>query len=259
MTISFESISASKRTPGIDTEINIRGANQNPPANRQKVMIVGQRMSAIISTPSFQPSADPGLNDCVLGTGPAPAFTGSVYRQFIIEITTAAATDVFRWSNDNGSTWTTAVNASTSNITLSEGVTIKFGAATGHKVGDRWEFVAFPAGAVAERVPTAIYSAGDAALAAGDGSIAHRMIKALLATSDKYGPLDINICTMDDASGTAATGYVEFSGTATSAGYVQLHIGSALFQVSYAVGDTGAQIALALKDEINADTTLPVV
>ena len=73
------------------------------------------------------------LNDATAqGTA---ASNGSI----ICEITTAAATDIMKWSDDGGATWTSGVNLTGgSPITLSHGATITFVSKTGHAVGDAW-------------------------------------------------------------------------------------------------------------------------
>lgn len=59
---------------------------------------------------------------------------------FIVEVTTAAATDKFKWSDDGGNTWKENVSVTGSAQTLSDGVTITFSATTGGVVGDRHVF-----------------------------------------------------------------------------------------------------------------------
>jgi phage tail sheath gpL-like len=257
--MNFYEIPTSRRTPGTETEVNTRGASKAPPSTRQRLMVVGQRMSALISTPSFVPSSVPGLNDCVLGTGPAPTFTGSLLRKFIIEISTEATPDTFKWSKDNGVNWTTGVSCSTSNITLVEGVTVKFGATTGHKAGDRWTFVAFPAGTQAQATPRTVFTAGEASAYFGQGSILHRMVKIALETAQQHGGIEINCTAMDDAAGTAATGYLQFTGTATAPGSARFRLGNDVFEASYAIGATPDSIALSIKTELDKNLDLAVV
>lgn len=64
---------------------------------------------------------------------------------FIVEITSAATPDVFRWSNDGGATYTSGVNVASTTLLGATGVTINWGATTGHSVGDIWTFVSDPA------------------------------------------------------------------------------------------------------------------
>ncbi len=244
--IPFKTISASKRTPGVDTEVSLSGGSVPLSGTHQKCMLAGQRMSAQISVPSFTSGT---LNDCILGTN--AAYVGTVLRKIIVQITTAAATDIFKWSNDGGSTWTVDVNCATANTALAEGVTIKFGAITGHAVGDQWTFFAFPAGTVAEKVPTNVLVVEDAAAYFGAGSVLYRMVKACLATAKMYGTIDLNCVAMNDAAGQAATGSVALAGTATGVGSARINIGNDYVEVGFAIGDTAAAIALALKTELD--------
>jgi phage tail sheath gpL-like len=256
MPIKLETISLTKRTPGVDTEANLTGGNQRLAGTHQKLMIVGQRMSALISIPSILVGT---LNDCILGTN--AAFAGNVLRKFIVTITTAAATDIFKWSNDGGATWTTGVNCATANTAIgTEGVTIKFGAITGHALGDSWNFFALPAGAGAQKIPTAFQSLADVSGGCGAGSVLYRMAKIAFAMVEQYGPIDMSYTSMSDAAGTAATGTVTVTGPATAAGFLRLRIGNEKFEIGFAAADTAAAIALAMKTELDkAVEDLPVL
>jgi hypothetical protein len=58
-----------------------------------------------------------------------------------VEIDGTGTPNTFKWSDDGGLTYKAqGVNCSTSNITLNRGVEIKFGSATGHTLGDKWEW-----------------------------------------------------------------------------------------------------------------------
>jgi len=80
-----------------------------------------------------------GLSD--LNTG--GTFSGGSGLVYVVEIDGTGTPDTFRWSDDGGASW----DASTVSITgaaqtLNNGVTVTFGATTGHTSGDRWSFVA---------------------------------------------------------------------------------------------------------------------
>lgn len=88
-----------------------------------------------------------GIGDAVLtGSGLDDAtsggtYTGSTDKDFRVQIDSTGTPDTFKWSNDGGSTWEdTAVACDTSPVTLEEGVTVTFGATTGHTVDDYWDF-----------------------------------------------------------------------------------------------------------------------
>lgn len=62
---------------------------------------------------------------------------------FVVEIDGIGSPNTFKWSDDDGVTWKQqGVSCSTSNIELNRGVEIKFGSATGHTMGDKWEWEA---------------------------------------------------------------------------------------------------------------------
>lgn len=75
-----------------------------------------------------------GLDDAVS----SGTYTGDEDIRYIIEIDTVGATDTFRWSDDDGSTFSASQNCSTSPTSLSNGVTVSFGATTGHDIEDKW-------------------------------------------------------------------------------------------------------------------------
>lgn len=66
---------------------------------------------------------------------------GAVYK---VQITTGGATspNVFKWSDNNGVTWTTGVNVSTSPIYLNHNIQVTFFSLTGHTIGDYWQWTA---------------------------------------------------------------------------------------------------------------------
>lgn len=69
-------------------------------------------------------------------------FTGNVDVDYEIVIDATGTPDTFKWSDDGGATYTEGVAITGSNQLLSNGVTIKFNATTGHTLADKWEFTA---------------------------------------------------------------------------------------------------------------------
>lgn len=80
------------------------------------------------------------LNDLSINN----TYTGVDSRTYIIEIDTTGATDTFKWSNDNGQSYTTGVSITGSAQSLEDGLQITFDNTTGHSVGDAWTFQAGP-------------------------------------------------------------------------------------------------------------------
>jgi hypothetical protein len=82
-----------------------------------------------------------GLNDMTAGG----TFTGTANRSFRIQIDGVGTPDTFSWIK-SAPTQTipdaalVPISAGTP-TTLTEGMTITFGAATGHTAGDRWDFI----------------------------------------------------------------------------------------------------------------------
>ena len=95
--------------------------------------------SGIGPTTHFNASdgAGTGLNDVTIGG----VYTGSTTKNYRIKITAAGTPDTFQWSADNGSTYNgTHINVTNAGpITVNEGVSVNFGATTGHTVNEYWK------------------------------------------------------------------------------------------------------------------------
>lgn len=74
-----------------------------------------------------------GLNDATSGG----TYTLAADAVFVVEIDGAGTPDTFKWSKDGGA-YTETVAITGSAQTLSDGVTVTFGATTGHTAGDIW-------------------------------------------------------------------------------------------------------------------------
>lgn len=110
-------------------------------------------------------------------------------------------------------------------------------------------------GLAAADAPVQVFSPYEAAYWSGNGSILHRMAIAAFAFKRD---ITVWVCGQTDADGTAATGTVVFTGTATAAGAFTLLIGKERIELPFAVGQTAAGAATALAAAINANPTLPV-
>ncbi len=67
---------------------------------------------------------------------------------------------------------------------------------------------------------------------------------------------------LDDVAGTAATGTITITGTATAAGILTVYVGSKKnhkFDIAIAVGDLPLAVATAISAAINLDTKVPVI
>jgi hypothetical protein len=68
-------------------------------------------------------------------------YTDSVARIYKVEIDGVGSPDTFKWSDDNGSTWTeTTKNCAVTAYALNHGISVTFGVSTGHAVGQFWTF-----------------------------------------------------------------------------------------------------------------------
>lgn len=111
-------------------------------------------------------------------------------------------------------------------------------------------------GTVAEKVPTQIIGTLDGDGFFGVGSPLAEMSRAFKAANPRTKLIAIGL--NEVGAGVVASGKIEFGGTATKAGTVSAYIGGRLVRAAVAVGDDGADVALALAAAIDADARLPV-
>ena len=77
-----------------------------------------------------------GLNDLSVADYTSYTNAGDLRYEIIIDAT--GSPDTFKWRSDVNASYTSGVAITGNNQTLTNGVTIKFAATTGHTVGDRW-------------------------------------------------------------------------------------------------------------------------
>ncbi len=77
-----------------------------------------------------------GLNDLNVDYA---GYNGTGETSYFAEVTNAGPNpNIFKWSNDNGATWTENVQMAISGIDVGNGVSIGFDALDGHTFGDQW-------------------------------------------------------------------------------------------------------------------------
>lgn len=111
-------------------------------------------------------------------------------------------------------------------------------------------------GSVAALEPAQVYSEDMAKAYWGDGSVLTRMVGKAIKHKNTIEIHGIGLA--DAAASAAATASVALTGTATAAGSVVVYLGNERIEVAAQVGATAADVALALKAEIDARTSLPV-
>ena len=80
-----------------------------------------------------------GLDDIDKWSTGYTGLTGNGAVSYRVQIDGNGTPDTFKWSTDNGVSWiATGVNCSTSLTLLADGIYVKFGATTGHTIGDYW-------------------------------------------------------------------------------------------------------------------------
>lgn len=111
-------------------------------------------------------------------------------------------------------------------------------------------------GSVAASVPTQIFDADQAQDAFGQGSMLHRMFKALAANN---GVTETWAVALDDAgAGVLASGTITFTSAASQAGTLYLYVGGRRVAVAVASADTVTDIAANVVTAVTADADLPV-
>ncbi|MCE5309632.1 MAG: hypothetical protein LLG20_18515 [Acidobacteriales bacterium] len=90
-----------------------------------------------ISKAVYVPTGPAALNDAVSGG----TYTGTASTTFTVQIDAAGTPDTFKWRKSGGA-WTAGVAITGATQTLSDGVTVRFYATTGHAVGDAWTIAA---------------------------------------------------------------------------------------------------------------------
>lgn len=96
--------------------------------------LIAYNYESIISAVTFSGT---GTNDLATGG----TFTGSSNATFVVKIDSVGATDTFTWSGNGGSTWTGVTTSITGTAqTLINGITVTFGAISGHALDDSWTF-----------------------------------------------------------------------------------------------------------------------
>jgi len=78
-----------------------------------------------------------GLDDATAGG----TYTGTADATYEVVIDATGTPDTFKWRKDGGA-WTSTVSITGSAQTLSDGVTVTFGATTGHTLDDQWTITA---------------------------------------------------------------------------------------------------------------------
>jgi hypothetical protein len=92
-------------------------------------------IATTITTPDFTGS---GLDD-LTASGSFDELTAST--DYVVEIDAEGTPDTFKWSNDDGTTWEAeGVEATGAAQELENGISITFGADTGHTLGESWSF-----------------------------------------------------------------------------------------------------------------------
>lgn len=162
--------------PGIIGVTNTIGINY-------KQEFVRMHLNTIPGATAF--SGTGNLDDLTVGG----TLTGTADITFTVKIDTAAATDTFKWSINGGTSWVASTVAVTGAAqTLQNGITVTFGAVTGHTLNDTWTFTAYKTdsppsffNARDEKYPI-FYAAQKIALKIGDariGKIEEEMAQAM--------------------------------------------------------------------------------
>jgi len=87
------------------------------------------------------PSPGNALDDMETNSG--NNYTGATERSYRVQIDGTGSPNTFKWSNDRGLSWeATTVNITGAAQALEDGITVDFGALTGHALNNYWDFTA---------------------------------------------------------------------------------------------------------------------
>lgn len=112
------------------------------------------------------------------------------------------------------------------------------------------------AGAAVASAPVKVFSSAEAAALFGRGSQAHLMVKAAI---EAYAYSRITVLPLADAgAGVAATWTLTYTGTSTAGGSVTVTVAGQALNVPIATGQTAAQVATAVKAELDKMVDWPV-
>jgi|21_taG_2_1085346.scaffolds.fasta_scaffold00651_14 hypothetical protein len=90
--------------------------------------------SNVIRDPKYRPIGSNALDDLVS----SGTFNGTDKTKFVLEIDSTGSPDTFKWQKEGG-ILTSGVNITGSAQVLIDGVSVTFGATTGHTLEDKWE------------------------------------------------------------------------------------------------------------------------
>lgn len=130
----------------------------------EEVKLILRRLNGIIRSAtminglgSIEFDGGIALNDLLISS---TGYTGLLPKQYIIRVSATGTPDSFRYSTDGGATWAVAASMLTSPISLSDGISVKWLATTGHTLGTTWTFVTTPNFAT-NRLRDVVQSVGD--------------------------------------------------------------------------------------------------
>jgi len=84
-----------------------------------------------------------GLDDITFNPYQSDTLKGEVGRKYKVALEATGTPDTFKWSRDGGSNWyKTGIKITGAAQALENGLTVTFGATTGHTAGDTWDFTA---------------------------------------------------------------------------------------------------------------------
>lgn len=105
-------------------------------------------------------------------------------------------------------------------------------------------------------VPVTVTSEKQAKALFGAGSMLHHMCERWFKNNKQTG-LTV-IPQADNSSGAAATGKLEFGGSAAAAGSINLYVNGRKLSVAVASGDSDSAVCTAVKAAIDADSDFPI-
>jgi phage tail sheath gpL-like len=253
MSIIITGLTADDKVPGVYNQLKYSAGKRNSATAPVYLYLMGNMRSAV--------SASIGAVTRVGGSGPVVGTSGTptADREFIVEITTGGALGVavFKWTNNDGQTYTTGVTAGAT-VALSDGVSITMAAGT-YVVAETYSFSTVAAATFGTATAATIYDIdtidrADALF--GPGAELDIMAEDAIAIP---GVNLRAIAVAEAGGGVAATMTVTFSGTWTAGGTLRLRLDGKNYTLNVASTDTITTLGWRAQDAFNGVARCPVV
>jgi phage tail sheath gpL-like len=254
MAIVITGLSADDKVPDVYNQVRYGAGKRNSATAPVYLYLMGNMRGAQDASIGSVTRTGGSVGPLITTSG-----TPTADREFVVEITTggAVATAVFKWSNNDGQTYTTGVT-SAATVLLSDGVTIAMPAGT-YVVGEIYSFTALAATTYGTAAVNTIYdidTKDKANTLFAPGSELANMVDAAL---DIPGVNLRAIATAEASGGAYASIAITFGGSWSTGGTVFFKLENKTYQVNVASSHTLQTLGWAAQDVFNGKQECPCV